>query len=90
MTDYIRLYFEVGTHTLPLDRLGMTWPPPEYIYIEEGGKIREARKRDPDAYKLRRTSMSQISDDDAAKMTGIARGAEYHYLSDLPPGVLGP
>lgn len=68
--DCIRLYLTVATPVIPLKHLGLEWPPPERI-TELGGK-----PLDP----MIRTSMSAITDEQRARMSGvIVRGAEYRY-----------
>ena len=78
-TDFIRVRFEmVGETNLLVHQLPFEWPPPEKIYLSEHG-LREFREGDEESLSLVRTSMSVISDEDAAEMDYFARGAVYEY-----------
>jgi hypothetical protein len=81
--DMIRLNLSVGSPTIPLVRLGLSWPPPERLYLGDGGAIREATPDDDERYVLRRVSMSQFTDEQRASMTHVFRGAEYEYVRTL-------
>lgn len=61
--DMARLEFAGGTRDVPLKALGLTWPPPEVIDIA--------------GFKLKRVSMSRITDEERAGMTRLFRGAIY-------------
>lgn len=67
-----------GSIRTSLKSLGMEWPPPPFICVNNHGAM-------PDLY-LRRVSMSEITDEQRAEMTHVARGAKYVACSpaDLP------
>jgi hypothetical protein len=82
-SDILRLHFVVGPQTFLLRDLGLTWPPPERLIIDDDdGLLREATDDDEPGYVLHRVSMSQLTDEEAAAMTHVARGAEYRYADD--------
>lgn len=78
-TDCVRLYLSLTEATIPLKELGLKWPPPERLFIADGGKIREAEEGDDPDCILVRTSVSEL-DDETAAHPNLARGASYHYL----------
>lgn len=81
--DMIRLTLTVGIQTIPCKAVDFEWPPPEQIFLEAGGELREATDGDNPAFVLHRMSMSQITDAQRAGMTHVVRGAEYEYTNDL-------
>lgn len=81
--DYVRLELVVNTVNIPLNRLGLEWPPPEKLYMSPVG-IREAREGDEEAFTLVRVSCSQL-DDETASHPNLARGAEYRYAHMVEP-----
>jgi hypothetical protein len=72
--DFIR----IGMLNPTLKSLGLTWPPPPFIQINNHGEL-------PDRV-FKRVSCSEITDEQRAKMTHVARGAAYEECSfaDLP------
>lgn len=68
--DYVHLNFVTGTFDLPLSALGLEWPPPERITELAGVEMERP---------LVRIRMSEITDEQRAGMTHVARGAEYSY-----------
>ena len=61
--DMIVLEFNGGTKRLYCKRNGFDWPPPETLDIE--------------GFVMKRTRMSQMTDQDRATMTHVCRAAEY-------------
>jgi len=91
MGDFVRLHMDVGTRDIPIAKIGITWPPPEYIHITKNSEITGlteeglAKLEDKEhAFVMRRESFSQITDADIAEMNHVARGAEYRYLKESP------
>ena len=80
--DLIRLHFVTGTQVFRLIPFGLTWPPPERLFVSLDG-LREAVHDDDPRYVLHRVSMSQLTDEEARAMTHVARGAEYRYADDM-------
>lgn len=81
--DFIRIRFEMfGEQNLPLNKLPFEWPPPEKIYLSEGG-LREFQEGDEESLTLIRTSMSQLTDEEAEEATHVARGAVYEYVKEV-------
>lgn len=78
--DYIQLELTVGTRRLPCVAVGLTWPPPEKLWIDKLG-LRIANQDDPPSEVLVRKSMSIITDEQRAEMDNVARGALYEYAS---------
>jgi hypothetical protein len=73
--DFVRLPTLVaGDTNIPLVRLGLEWPPPEEVNF----------------YGLlyRRVSYSEITDEQRAEMTHVARGAQYEFVG-LDPDYKG-
>lgn len=72
--DFIR----IGMIAPTLKSLGLTWPPPPFIEINNHGEL-------PNRL-FKRVRYSHITDEQRAKMTHVARGAEYQECSvaDLP------
>jgi hypothetical protein len=64
--DFIRLPMMVGDVNIPAVRLGVEWPPPDELIIN--GLI------------YRQIRCSEITDEQRAGMTHVARGAEYEYV----------
>lgn len=61
--DFLRLEFTEATRDVRVKSLGLEWPPPKLLEVL--------------GIKLRRVSMSQITDVQRAGMTHIVRGAHY-------------
>lgn len=79
--DFIR----IGMIRPTLKSLGLEWPPPPFIEINNHGEL-------PNRF-FKRVRYSEITDEQRADMTHVARGAEYRECSpaDLPhdePGEL--
>lgn len=81
--DFVRLNMSVGSHSIPLVKLGLAWPPPERLYFEAEGIIREVTDGDEAWAVMKQTRRSQITDEMRAEMTHVCRGAEYEYESPL-------
>lgn len=77
--DFVRINLGVGTFNLRLRDVGLEWPPPERAIIDKDGTFREATDGDPSFLVMVRITMSQITDEQRAEMTHVARGAEYLY-----------
>jgi hypothetical protein len=81
--DFVRLHMSVGSPNIPLVKLGLEWPPPEYLLVELDG-IRAAIPEDLDGverpFVMVRERFSVITDDQRAGMTHVCRGAEYRYV----------
>lgn len=79
--DFILLHMEFcGSPRLPLQSLGLAWPPPEFI-VFDGEKMRAAIKTDDRAEVFHRRRFSAITDEQIVGMEGrVARGAEYRYV----------
>lgn len=73
-TDFVRLFMDTGTYTIPCKELGLEWPPPETITQLNGVEL---------GAPMTRRQMSVITDEQMAKMTNVARGAVYRYEDDL-------
>lgn len=71
-------FLRIGMVNATLKSLGIEWPPPPFIRINNHGEL-------PDLL-VKRVSCSEISDEDRAQMTHVARGAEYRRCSvdELP------
>ena len=89
--DFVRLKLDIGSRTIPCDRLGLDWPPPEYLLMgevkvglvgltESEFMVLDVKEK---PYVLRRESYSQIPDADIAKMDHVVRGAEYRYVEEV-------
>lgn len=76
--DCVRLNLTIETHTIPLVKLGLEWPPPERLWIDADG-ARPASDDDDPSGVLHRQSVSKITDEQRADMTHVFRGAEYRY-----------
>ena len=61
--DMMVLEFDGGTKRIYCAKNGFSWPPPETI--------------DVCGFTLRRTRMSQLTDEDRATLTHVCRAAEY-------------
>ena len=72
--DFVR----IGMVNATLKSLGLEWPPPPFIEINNHGEL-------PNLL-VKRVRMSEITDEQRAKMTRVSRGAEYRQCSpaDLP------
>ncbi len=69
-----------GRPRLFLEDLQFDWPPPERLFMDGGdGHLREAVDGDDARFIFKRISMSQLTDEQMAKCTHIARAAEYVY-----------
>ena len=78
--DFLRIHTEYfGSLTLRINKLGLSWPPPQFV-VMDGSDIRQATDKDDRANIFERVSMSQITDDQIRNMTHVARGAEYKYV----------
>lgn len=62
-------FLRIGMVTATLKSLGITWPPPPFIEINNNGEL-------PNLL-LKRVSCSEITDEQRAKMKHVARGALY-------------
>lgn len=79
--DFIRIRSDsVGEVNLTLDSLGLSWPPPERLVIDSGGKIRAANDDDDPCFMMERVSMSALTDADMETAEHLARGALYTYV----------
>lgn len=76
--DFCRLHLVIGTKTVACSALGLEWPPPERLWLDETG-AREATDEDPPEGVLHRTNLSALTDEEREGMTHVARGAEYSY-----------
>ena len=76
--DFLQLSLLVRTFRVTLVKVGLNWPPPERILLNDYG-IQAATETDPPELVLRRVSMSQITDEQRQDMTHVARGALYEY-----------
>jgi len=84
--DFILLHLRYfGTRPLPLEDLGLEWPPPEFI-VFDGENMREAIATDARAEMWHRERFSQITDEQIATMDHVVRGAEYRYVEDVNYG----
>lgn len=81
--DFVRLRLMVGQQNIPLQVLGLEWPPPERLTILDGGGVRGAVESDPAEHIMKRIRMSEITDEQREGMTHVARGAEYLYEVDV-------
>ena len=80
-SDFLRLNTAcMGALNIRLNKLGLDWPPPEFIVMDDEGIIRKANEKDKRDFILERVSMSKITDEQIATMDHVARGAEYKYL----------
>lgn len=72
--DFVR----IGMVNATLKSLGLEWPPPPFIEVNNHGEL-------PNLL-LKRTRLSELTDDERAGMTHVARGAEYRPCSanELP------
>ena len=72
--DFIR----IGLVVTRLVDLGIEWPPPPFIQVNNHGER-------PNLF-FRQVSMSEITDEQRAQMSNVARGAQYERCSaaDLP------
>lgn len=84
--DFIR----VEGRCYSLVGLGLVWPPPEalFVYVRGGslGIAVVSPVEHPGATEYRQVSRSQITDEDRAGMTHIARGADYVRAGECPGG----
>jgi hypothetical protein len=71
--DFVR----IGMVNATLKSLGLEWPPPPFIEVNNHGEL-------PNLL-LRRTRLSEITDEERARMTHVARGAEYRPCSADEP-----
>lgn len=84
-SDFLRLKFVTTTANIPLIEVGLTWPPPERLYLEPKGvspPLRAARDDDDPKFIMHRTTMSEIPDDVIARTSHVARGALYEYATE--------
>lgn len=61
--DFLQLETPSGVRRVPLSQLGMDWPPPELVIINE--------------VRYERDSFSSITDEQREQMTHVCRGARY-------------
>jgi hypothetical protein len=66
-------FIKVGMIRPTLKSLGMEWPPPPFIEVNNHGEL-------PNLF-LKQISCSQITDEERSKMTRVCRGAEYQACS---------
>lgn len=66
--DYVQLTLPTGPLRVPLAKLGLDWPPPEFITVV-GGPFSQPT--------FRRVRFSAITDGQRERMTRVCRGAEY-------------
>lgn len=78
--DFLRLNLDTGSINLPLKEFGLEWPPPQKLYVDYDGTLREAKKTDIQAYVMVQIRCSEITDEERAEKTHVVRGAEYEYL----------
>lgn len=69
--DVLELRFDGGTKHVFCKNLNISWPPPETITVW--------------GFRMRRESMSKITDRQRAEMTHVVRGAVY--VPDIPEKV---
>lgn len=74
--DFVQLELDDGPHRFYCERIGLTWPPPERLWVDELG-IRIANHDDPEERVLVRQSMSIITDEARSRMDRVARGSVY-------------
>lgn len=72
--DFVRLCTRHGNINTPLKDLGIEWPPPEVLRLQFGGEFQ--------SIDYRRVRMSNITDEQRAEMTHVARGAEYRLAAE--------
>ena len=78
--DHILLNMSIGPVRIFFEDLGFDWPPPERLYMDDRThELREATEGDKAAFIFKRISMSRLTDEQMAKCTHVARGAEYVY-----------
>ena len=78
--DFVLLHMRYfGPKRLPLESLGLQWPPPEFM-VFDGEKMREATATDERSKMFHRERYSQITDEQIAGMDCVVRGAEYRYV----------
>jgi hypothetical protein len=72
--DFVR----IGMVTATLKSLGLTWPPPLFIEINNHGEL-------PNLL-VKRVRCSEITDEQRSQMSHVARGAMYEpcSITDLP------
>ncbi len=96
MEDFVRLHFSVGTQNIPAEKIGLGWPPPEYIHLvsdadkESRGLKNSFEGLDEAGFQrleageqrscLKRESYSRITDEQIAEMDHVVRGADYKYV----------
>ena len=83
--DHILLHMEyMGKQRIFLEDLeALTWPPPGRLYMDEDSHLlREFVEGDDELFIFRRVRMSELTDEQAESMSGVARGAEYRYEKD--------
>ena len=78
--DYIQLELPDGRRRLFCSHVGLTWPPPEKLWVDDFG-VRIANDDDDPAGVLERKSFSMITDEQRSRMTHVARGALYEYAT---------
>ncbi len=83
--DFIRLNTHfIGQRTISLDKVGLTWPPPERIIVDiDACVVREPVDGDDPDFIMKRTRMSELTDEQMKKCPNVCRGAEYHYEEPL-------
>lgn len=73
----------VGEVNIPCEKVGLEWPPPEWLWFDGNG-AREATAEDDRAGCMFQDRMSEITDEQREGMTHVVRGAEYFYPDHYP------
>lgn len=80
--DLIRLKTVLrGFVDFTLKSQGLEWPPPKYLYLDTDGRFVEAEKHVDPYFVFIRTSMSELSYEQASH-PNLIRGASYQYLTE--------
>lgn len=77
--DSIRVVLETGARIIPCEAVGLTWPPPERLVIENGAMRIANHDDDGSPFVLVRSSMSIITDEQRLENENVARCAIYEY-----------
>lgn len=82
--DFLQLHTQFfGQPRIMLSNVGLSWPPPELLYMDANQGLREPTKDDEKRFIFERIRFSQITDEQREGMDHVVRGAEYKYL--IPP-----